>query len=305
MKILLVPDILNWAFDRDASAVIRYLPEYNIDKVPKSAFHRKFIDEYDLVHFMSWYDMQSMPDKVSAGVSSHNFELLHYDASKKIFPKYKALVGTSRIIYDKLKDQNDNVFCAQGGVHHDMFIPVSKPESETFVIGWVAQKTSGKIDIKGYTSVLLPLMKQLSIHKNIEFKLLSNTPKNSIKYSDMPSFFDNVDCQICTSLTEGAPNPMFEAASCGKALISTNVGAISEFIQHGENGFIVDAYNIGDNNKIQETIRSFAHYILTLRGDRDRCRVMGIKSREIVEESWTWEKRARNWIPVFELFNGR
>jgi len=301
MKILLVPDVPNWAFDLDANAMIDFLPDYNIDKVYKNQLNVDLIKKYDLVHVMNWYDAMHLSDGVSAGVCSHNFELLHSERSRKIFPKYKALVATSMFIYEKIKNQNDNVFYAPKGVREDLFKPIKKVCNKKFVVGFVAQNTIGKIDIKGYQSVLVPLIQRLN-RKDVEFKLLSNTYKNAIDHSKMPLFYHGIDCLICTSFMEGGPNPIFEAASCGMAVISTCVGVVPDFVRHGYNGYLVNSYDINDKDTIIGTINSFEKYILRLKDNRDICDEMGERNRQLIEESWTWKERAKDWISVFEKF---
>ncbi len=304
MKILLVPDVPNWAFDVDAKAMIDFLPEYDIQKVYKNQLNIDLIKKYDLVHVMGWYDAISLCNRVSAGVCSHSFELLHLNKTRQIFPKYRALVAMSKFIYEKIKNQNNNVFYAPKGVREDLFRPVKKIRNKKFVVGLVAQRTTGKVDIKGYQSILVPLMRKL-IGKDVEFKLLTNTYKDVINHNEMPSFYQNIDCLICTSFMEGGPNPIFEAASCGKALISTCVGVVPDLVQYGYNGYMIDSYDIGDKNTIIETINSFEKYILRLRDNRDFCDKMGERNRQLIEENWTWKDRAKDWIPVFEKFKDR
>ncbi len=53
------------------------------------------------------------------------------------------------------------------------------------------------------------------------------------------------DIGTCVSNDEGLPNSLIEAMACRKAVISTNVGAISELIKDGENGLLFPA---GDTN---------------------------------------------------------
>jgi len=170
----------------------------------------------------------------------------------------------------------------------------------------VGQKTFGglnlqeadRIDIKGYNLILKPLIERLKKYPDIEVKVLDRWYTNAIPYELMPRFYDDVDCQICTSLAEGTPNPMFEAASCGKALISTRIGAVSEFIQHDVNGFMVDSYDKRED--LENRIGQFETYILMLRNDRKLCREMGTKSRELIEGAWTWRDAVKRWIPFFE-----
>lgn len=311
MKILLVADVPNWAFDRDADAIIKYLPQYDIFKTYTGRFNSNLFNKYDHIHFMNWLEGRSHANKVSGGVSSHNFELLHKYDAMKMFPKYQALIATSKFLYDKIKNKNKHVFYAPGGVHEDMFVPLPKNRTKTFVVGWVGQKTTGglnlhesdKIDIKGYNLILKPLMNRLERYPDIQFKIHNKNYKNAIPYKKMPEIYKNIDCQICTSIAEGAPNPMFEAASCGKALISTKVGAISECIKEGYNGFLIDAYS--HRNELDKTISSFEHYILKLKNNRELCDIMGVRSRNIIVKDWGWKNTVQRWIPMFEYLRKR
>lgn len=290
MKILLVPDVPNWAFDRDADAVIKYLPQYDISKKFNRKVRQSDFKEYDLVHFMNWSEGAKFGSKVSCGVSSHNHELRPESNHAKKFPQFKGMIATSQKLYNSIKEYNVNSFCAQGGVHEDIFLPNVRNESK-FVIGWVGQ-AGGPVDIKGYKTYLEPLMAALSEYKDIEFKVLSNTYKKAQPYSKMPDFYKDIDVQLCTSKAEGAPNPMFEAASSAKALISTDVGAISECIQEGVNGYLVKFD--------EDVVLRLKEKILCLYRDRSLCLQMGQEGRKIIEKDWTWKKRVKNWIPFFE-----
>jgi len=306
MRILLVADVPKWAFDINMDAIIKCLPQYKIDKAYSSQFNSDFISRYDHVHFMNWLEAKQYAPMVSGGVASHNFELLHKRDSDIAFPKFKALLVTSQILYDKVKGHNPKVYYAPSGVREDLFVPVKKTDDRKFVVGWVGQKTFGglnlqeadRIDIKGYNLILKPLIERLKKYPDIEVKVLDRWYTNAIPYELMPRFYDDVDCQICTSLAEGTPNPMFEAASCGKALISTRIGAVSEFIQHDVNGFMVDSYDKRED--LENRIGQFETYILMLRNDRKLCREMGTKSRELIEGAWTWRDAVKRWIPFFE-----
>jgi len=267
------------------------LPQYQITKKFNRSVRGRDLKGYDIVHFMNWSEGARFSDKVSGGVSSHNHEMRSDSKHAEFFPKFKGLIATSKKLFESIKSYNKNSFCAQGGVHEDVFLPHVKENRKTFTVGWVGQ-AGGPVDIKGYEKYLKPLVKSLSPFGDIEFEILSNSYKRAQPYSEMPEFYKSVDVQICTSKAEGAPNPMFEAASSAKALISTDVGAISELIEEGVNGYVVKF----DGDVVNE-MRS---KILYLYKNRDHCLKMGQESRRIVEEGWTWKKRAQNWIPFFE-----
>lgn len=309
MKILLIADVPRWAWDRNADALIKYLPQYELSKGYFRHFRRLDFTKYDHVHSMGWLPARGMAPKLSGAVCSHNFELRN-EGGETAFPQFMALTANSPFLYEKVKPYNEHLFYAPNGVHEDLFLPCFKERDKKFVVGWVGQETSGgltmaecgRIDIKGYQAVLLPLIERMKKYPDIEFKLCTNNHKNAVSHEEMPKFYKDVDCQICTSLAEGTPNPMFEAASCGKALISTNVGAISECITNAGNGFLIDAYK--SRADLPSVIDQFETLILKLKNDRDLCEEMGKKSRETIEKNWTWKERAKQWIPLFEYVRG-
>jgi len=305
-NILLLIDVPNWAWDRNASAIMKYLPEYSFSKKKLKGNSTINSGNYDHIHSMGWLPATFCAEKVTAGVCSHNFEFRDQRA-EDFFPKFKYLTANSQKLYKIVSRYTDKVIYAPNGVHEDLFTPrVKKPEKK-FVVGWVGQETKGgltlenhnRIDIKGFHMVLKPLKERMKKHPHIEFKVLSNKYFNARPYEEMPDFYNDVDVQICTSYREGTPNPMFEAASCGKPLISTNVGAISEVIKDGENGFLINEYN--DEDDLEKTIDQFEAKILSLYVNRELGLKMGERNREIIEKDWTWKEKAKNFKKLFEI----
>lgn len=69
---------------------------------------------------------------------------------------------------------------------------------------------------------------------------------------------------LLSSLSEGSPNILIEAMSCGLPVVATKVGGISEIIEHGVNGYVVPPGNL---TKFVESA------ILLLNDERLRIRV--------------------------------
>jgi len=57
---------------------------------------------------------------------------------------------------------------------------------------------------------------------------------------DMPDILNAADVFVLSSISEGFPNTVLEACACGKAVISTRVGAASDIILDGETGLLVE-----------------------------------------------------------------
>jgi glycosyltransferase involved in cell wall biosynthesis len=56
---------------------------------------------------------------------------------------------------------------------------------------------------------------------------------------NIPSVLKAADIYICSSIAEASPISVWEAMSMGKAIVSTDVGDVANFIKDGKNGFIV------------------------------------------------------------------
>jgi glycosyltransferase involved in cell wall biosynthesis len=248
VKILLVCDTPNWAFDIQCKAIKERLPEHDIDITYDITLRGVHMKKYDHIHVMNWMDGTKHPQQVSAGVCSHNWHLKWLKRAKEKMPKFKRLVCISQILRNKLDEINKNITYIPNGIDTDMF-KLCTNNSE-FTVGYVGQKTTGgfgrgrtnegvkKWDIKGFELILEPLMERLN--GKVNFKVLSNNSTNAIPYSKMPDWYRDIDVLICTSLWEGCPLPVLEASSCGKPVISTKVGIIPELISHAVNGYKIE-----------------------------------------------------------------
>ncbi len=76
-------------------------------------------------------------------------------------------------------------------------------------------------------------------------KRISNTglTSNNLIFSGMvnnvPSFLQGADIVVFTSIAEASPTAVWEAMSMGKAVVTTDVGSVNQYIEDGISGFIV------------------------------------------------------------------
>lgn len=71
---------------------------------------------------------------------------------------------------------------------------------------------------------------------------------------DMPSLYADVDLLVQSSLTEGLPNVIVEAAYLRVPILATRVGGTDEVVEHGKSGWLIEA---GDVNAIRAGIEAF------------------------------------------------
>lgn len=60
---------------------------------------------------------------------------------------------------------------------------------------------------------------------------------------DLKPVYADLDIVVLTSLNEGTPVAIIEAMACGKPIITTKVGGIEDFVNHKENGFLMNHFN--------------------------------------------------------------
>ncbi|MCP4607487.1 MAG: glycosyltransferase family 4 protein [Planctomycetes bacterium] len=80
---------------------------------------------------------------------------------------------------------------------------------------------------------LKELVRQLNLDACVDF--LGQLP-----YNDVPRYMAASDLFVLPSLSEGFPNVGLEAMASGLPVVATNVRGLSEIIEDGENGFLVE-----------------------------------------------------------------
>jgi glycosyltransferase involved in cell wall biosynthesis len=71
---------------------------------------------------------------------------------------------------------------------------------------------------------------------------------------DMPSLYADVDLLVQSSLTEGLPNVIVEAAYLRVPILATRVGGTDEVVEHGRSGWLIEA---GDASAIRAGLEAF------------------------------------------------
>jgi glycosyltransferase involved in cell wall biosynthesis len=71
---------------------------------------------------------------------------------------------------------------------------------------------------------------------------------------DMPSLYAEADLLVQSSLTEGLPNVILEAAYLRLPMVATSVGGTAEIVEHGKSGWLVRP---GDVEEIRAGIEAF------------------------------------------------
>jgi len=175
----------------------------------------------------------------------------------------------------------------EDGVDTALFQPRPMPAELTG--GWTGNShrhtPGGPTDHKG-----LNLIKEARSISGIAFNILDAAATGgSWPIKRMPEFYETISFYVCASVFEGTPNPILEAMSCARPVISTDVGIASKVIQEGRNGYIVE-----------RDVNAIASAMSLLRNtDHNKLVEMGRAARESVKH-WDWSHRASRWHDFFQ-----
>jgi len=111
----------------------------------------------------------------------------------------------------------------------------------------------------------------------------------SVPYSALADCYAAADVYVQPSLIEAFPMPIPEAMAAGVPVVATRVGGVSEAVQDGVTGRLVEA---GD-------VESLAEAILDLLCDDDVRTSMRTSARARAVELFSWEKIARNLLDLY------
>lgn len=130
-----------------------------------------------------------------------------------------------------------------------------------------------------YHEQLLDMVENLKLSENVKFI-------DKVKFQALPQFYKNVDLvviprkdwEVCNLIT---PLKLIEAMSFGKAVLASNVNAISENIVDGDNGFLF----------VKGNIESLKQKLKDIYLDRD-------KLLSVSNNAYSWFLKNRTWNTV-------
>jgi glycosyltransferase involved in cell wall biosynthesis len=249
MKILLVADRPNWAYDILAKSIKKHSKYSNIDIDYVSEMRLDLgkydFANYDVVFFFLWYDAMRHGIKIPGfnfkktcvgihSLSSWKNRKLNETTASQICNQFAASGYISEEIGSLLSLENG--FLTPNGIDSDIFYPSPLNLQDEIRFMWVGNPGSSHHGLnKGYYSIIEPVFSE---YKDKNVKLCLATPENPVQRDQIGNFYRDNHVLICSSLHEGGPLPVIESLACGRPVITTNVGVIPEVIVDGKNGLI-------------------------------------------------------------------
>jgi len=131
-----------------------------------------------------------------------------------------------------------------------------------------------------------------------------NSPQNviftgAINHSDLPNYLAAADILLAPyKLKEqfkeigfyNSPVKLFEYMAMGKPIIASNIGQISEVIEHGKTGLLIEPGNY----------QELTSNILTLFENKQLREELGVNAREELVRNYTWKINADKIVNVYK-----
>lgn len=99
-----------------------------------------------------------------------------------------------------------------------------------------------------------------------------------------------VDVFVAPSVQDNLPNTVMEALACGTPAVAFNIGGVPDMIDHQENGYLANPFEIQD----------LARGISWILEDRDRWLKLCERARKKTEQEFTQTVQASRYLALFE-----
>ncbi len=315
-RILVRYDVPSWAFARRARSLQRYaVPPYDVTIQSNHEVRAQPIETYEAVLLC---DMTASPNpyqseqeaRIVRLVASHGWLYQENMASdwrtigvldvRNAFRAKHILRGCDAVgVYNTeqkagLSEFHSDIRLIPYLVDRADFYPEGRTAPLKLRVGWCYQTSGGPNNFKGFDHILGPLKKRLVT--DIDWRIRTPNPSTAMDTEALRAYYNSCDVFLCTSSAEGGPQGPFEAAACGCAVLSTDVGQVGDWGTLRQLGLIAPAYR--NFQQAQRTIDRMAEVLSVWRRDPSKARAAGEILRASIEKSYD----AKTFVPSHLAF---
>ena len=243
-------------------------------------------------------------------------------SEKKLFAKANKIIVVSNVLKDYLLTMGvpeEKIAVIPNGADGKMFNPAISGTNIREKYDLEGKKVicfSGSLDQpwQGIDEILKSAQMISSIDSTIQFliigdirgqnEMFKSAPNNiiftgAVTHSNVPAYLATADVLVASyKLKEefkkvgfyNSPVKLFEYMAMGKPIITSDIGQISEVIEHEKTGLLIESGNY------KELVNS----VLKLVENRQLRDKLGSNARVEFEKSYTWEMNAKKVIAVYE-----
>jgi glycosyltransferase involved in cell wall biosynthesis len=251
--------------------------------------------EHHVIHNKSFNATKNIFQKIY-----HRYFVFYYE--KKTLFEADAAVSVSKYTKQQVKDVfNITTECISNGIDTEFF----RPQTETVDL---FEKNKGKTVI--FYSGNMTKRKGVDLFPEImrklgnDFVLFCTTGLRSSRFdgcdntiivgyltqNELVNFYSQCDLFIFPTRVEGFGLSVAEAMACGAPVVTTDCCSMPELIVDGQGGFLCK----------KDSVDSFVEKIKILAENKKLAKKMGSFNRKRIEEQFTLEKMAENYIRIYQ-----
>lgn len=264
INILFLFDVYGWVFDFKTRFYKKYSSHHIIPK-KFDEIQDSDLDNIDIVIIPGSCHYKMLKGwKILDKIKQRNIKIVvQYNSEIELnlpnpLVNVDLCVAASPKIYDRLQKMGlQNLIYFPHSVDSEFFLP--EYQYNNFTLGW-----TGNPNCK---EKRFHLLKYIKYPIKIQAKYGQEYFKKDRSLSEMVKFYNSIDILLILSKSEGAPLPLLEAMSCGKMVLSTDVGIASLLL---DKKWLIDENNIiEDLNKKLEYLSKHQEIIIK-EGERNR-----------------------------------
>ena len=210
-----------------------------------------------------------------------------------------------------LKDTRIEVI--PNGINTEQYKPIEKsiarsilslPEDKQLILFGAMSVTSDPRKGFNFLQSALQNLSQSGWRERLELVVFgSSQPKNPTKLGFKSHYLGRLNDDISLSLVYAAadvflapsvqdnlPNTVMESLACGTPCVAFDIGGMPDMIEHQQNGYLAKHFDIED----------LARGIAWVLEDEERLQKLGVNGREKVEQNFTLEIQANNYLSVYQ-----
>ena len=278
LNYLFIVDSYKWALHKRAINLNKYL-NLNAEIIHFNEINKINLNKFNVVYSLNWPIYGYIQNKIS----NKKFKLLTTISSheknrpiliKNILNKHDNFSVSNIHLLNEYLLHYKKVYYTPFGVDHNIYKQYTDPNNYKNIFGFVGNISRVEKRFKVIENII----------NNIpNAKLITATNLDLFNDHQMIEFYNNIGTLICFSTSEGTPNPILEAAACGRNIITTNVGNVSElFLNNLKNNIVDSEFSLKNN-------------ILKIINKNIDLSLSGNSVKENILNNWTWEKKSENF----------
>ncbi|HTI69014.1 MAG TPA: FkbM family methyltransferase [Candidatus Limnocylindria bacterium] len=289
-RIMLMADVPNWIFARHCRVLTERLSDdFQFElKLQGQAYDES---QYDLLYPLEFNliprEQIRTPAKYVTGIRSHlSWSALDFlPFADLLATRFQRVHAVSKRLQGMFKPFVPNIRHVTHGVDTEFFRASTRADRSglgKLRIGWAGNRINAT---KGFEQLIAPLARI----PGVELVFCGYQDKN-LNVQQMKEFYDSIDCYVCSSSIhhEGNNNSLMEAASMERAIVTTDNGAVPEYLRHRENALI-----------IERELPNFIHAVCELRDCPELRTKLGRQARQAVVKHFDWKAMAEEYREMF------